>query len=187
MSSTKENVYANSDNRIFYLSDEIDNSSMGFLCYCILNIIENDNRKEKNKKNFVRQPIKFYVNTNGGNVYDMWSLIDIIINSKTPIYTYCTGYAMSSGFAIFLAGHKRFASKHATFMCHQIKQYFHASYQDCLECIEESNYLQKNLEEYIISRTKITQKYLDNIRKNKKDMYIHIDEALKLGIIDEII
>lgn len=30
----------------------------------------------------------------GGGVYDTWALIDIILNSKTPIYTYCAGYAI---------------------------------------------------------------------------------------------
>lgn len=61
-----------------------------------------------------RDPIKLYINSCGGTIYDMWALIDAIQNSKTPIHTYCMGYAMSAAFDIFLAGHKRYCYKHST-------------------------------------------------------------------------
>ena len=114
----KENTYSNREKRLFYLSDEVDNGSIGQLCWSLLLQLQDDDKKESKEKDFVREPIKIYINSFGGSVYDMWSLIDIVLNSKTPIYTYCTGYAMSAAFLIFLAGHKRFATKHANFMYH---------------------------------------------------------------------
>lgn len=106
--------------RIIYLANDIRNISIGYTNAYLLSLIEKDDKGEAKEKEYKREPIKIYINSYGGNLYDMWSLIDIILNSKTPIYTYCTGYAMSAGFKIFLAGHKRFVSKHATLLYHQL-------------------------------------------------------------------
>lgn len=49
------------------------------------------------------------------------------------------------------------------------------------------DYLNKQNEDYVLERTKITRGYIDEVRQKKKDVYIHAEEALKLGIVDEII
>lgn len=117
----------------------------------------------------------------------MWALVDIMENSKTPIYTYCTGYAMSAAFKIFLAGHKRYASKHATFMYHQMSCFRHGKYQDLVEDRTEMDWLNAEIEQYVIDHTKMTREYIDDIRAKKKDAYIHLREAIDLGIVDEVI
>jgi len=187
MALSKENVFCNTDERIFYLSDDINNSSMGDVCFNLLYLLQQDDKNEEEQKKFERKPIKIYINSGGGEVYDMWALIDIIQNSKTPIYTYCTGYAMSAAFKIFLAGHKRFASKHATFLYHQMSCWRSGKYQDLVEDRKEMDFLQNELETYVSERTKINLKQLEDIRTKKKDWYIHSEEALSLGIVDKII
>lgn len=117
----------------------------------------------------------------------MWGLIDIILNSKTPIYTYCTGHAMSAAFKIFLAGHKRFCYKHSTFMYHQISFWRSGKYQDLVEDREEMDWLNKKIEEYVIDRTNLTKDDIKEIREKKKDFYIHSDKAVKYGIVDEVL
>ena len=107
------------EKRIFYINNDID-ESLGELCFDLLCLIRKDDKDEKNIKDFKRKPIRLYVQSYGGDIYSMWALIDIILSSKTPVYTYCTGYAMSAGFKIFLAGEKRFISKHAVLMYHQL-------------------------------------------------------------------
>lgn len=118
--SSRDNTYTNIDNRTFYLSDNVDNESIGKLTWKFLQQIQEDDEKDEKEKDYKREPIKLYINSYGGFVDDMWGLIDIILNSKTPIYTYCTGYAMSAAFNIFLAGNKRYCYKHSTFMYHQM-------------------------------------------------------------------
>ena len=187
MALAKENTYCNGDERLFYLSDDVNNSSIGQLCWSLLFQLQQDDKKEETEKNFTREPIKLYINSYGGSVYDMWALIDIILNSKTPIYTYCTGYAMSAAFNIFLAGHKRFCTLHSTFMYHQIFCMRRGKYQDLVEDREEMDCSQKMIEKYVIERTELTQADIDDIREKKKDFYIHSADALKWGIVDEVI
>lgn len=187
MSQTKENCYANTDERLFYLSDDVDNSSIGRISWSLLWQLKKDDEQDEKEKNYERKPIKIYINSYGGSVYDMWGLIDIMINSKTPIYTYCTGYAMSAAFKIFLAGHKRFASKHSTFMYHQMSCWRAGKYQDLVEDRDEMDKLNKMNEDFVIERTKLTKEDIDDIREKKKDFYIHSEDALKFGIVDEIL
>ena len=187
MSSTRDNTYTNTNKKTFYLSDDVDNESIGKLIWDILYQIREDNEKDKKEKDYKREPIRLYINSYGGSVYDMWGLIDVILNSKTPIYTYCTGYAMSAAFKIFLAGHKRFCYKHSTFMYHQMSCWRSGKYQDLVEDREEMDWLNKKNEEYVIDRTNLTKDDIKEIREKKKDFYIHSDKAVKYGIVDEVL
>lgn len=176
----------NNDERIFYLSDDIDNKSVGSISFNLLSLIEKDNSEDSKQKDYKRVPIKLYINSNGGELLDAWGLIDIILKSETPIYTYCSGYAMSAGFLIFLAGHKRYMYKHSTLMYHQIWFIRSGTYQNFIENETEREYYQNNMEEYVKQRTTISQDILDEIRVKKKDWYIHYEDALKYGIAQVI-
>lgn len=181
------NVYCDTDERIFYLSDEIDNKSIGAMCFNLLVMLSKDDKEEKEKKDFTRKPIHIYVNSFGGSVYDMWALIDIIQNSKTPIYTYCTGMAMSAAFLIFIAGHKRFMSLNATLLYHQSSCWYFYKYQDLVEGKSEMDWVQHNIEEFVVKRTTMTAKELKNIRERKQDVFLHYEEALEKGMVDDLI
>lgn len=86
-----------------------------------------------------------------------------------------------------MAGHKRFISKHATLLYHQMGCWAGGKYQDAVENMEQMTYLQNMIEEYTVSRTKMTMDELKKIRETKYDYYIHPDEAIKLGFADELI
>lgn len=187
MSSTRDNTYTNTSKKTFYLSDYVDNESIGKLMWDILYQIREDDEKDEKEKDYKREPIKLYINSYGGSVYDMWGLIDIILNSKTPIYTYCTGYAMSAAFKIFLAGHKRYCYKHSTFMYHQMSCRLSGKLQDIEEDREEMDDQNTQIEEYVINRTNLTKDDIKEIREKKKDFYIHSDKAVKYGIVDEVL
>lgn len=177
----------NKENRLFYISNDIDNGEIGSICTELLNVLAEDDKKDKKEKKYKRKPIKIYIQSFGGCIYDMWTLIDIMLNSKTPIYTYCTGYAMSAGFKIFLAGHRRFMSKHAVLMYHQVSDLFGGKYKDIKEKMEDLTLVQKEIEEYVKNRSKVSQKKLNHIKKTKKDWYIRLEEALEYGFATDIL
>lgn len=182
---SNENIHIN--NRTIYFADDVCSNTIGKACAEILKIIKEDDEKDISQKNYKRKPINLFIQSEGGSVYAAWSLIDIIENSKTPINTYCTGYAMSAGLKIFLASHKRYCTRHATFMYHQMYSYRQGKYQDLVEDWEQLDYLNKQNEEYVLERTKITKERLEEVKQKKIDWYIHPEEALELGIVDEII
>lgn len=174
--------------RILYIHDEINENTMREYSYGLLDILNEDAEREKEEKNFKREPIKIFINSNGGKIDDCYSLINIMINSrKTPIYTYLTGYAYSSGFLIFIAGHKRFAARYSKVMLHSFSTGINDHSQNI---IEFSDYCRKEFEmlkDYIMSRTEITEEMIEDIQIHKKDSYLFLDEILELKVADDVI
>ena len=151
----------------------------------LLRLISADDKEDKEKKDYKRKPIKFFINSNGGNVSDMFSIIDIIENSKTPIYTYCTGKAHSCGGLLLMSGIKRFISPHALVLIHSASSGTYGKIQAMVETIEQYQKEQKMLENYIVSKTKITQERLDKVRENKIDWFLTAQDCLDLGVADD--
>ena len=94
---------------------------------------------------------------------------------------------MSCGFMILIHGHKRFAYEHATPMYHQVSTGFWGKVQDLEEEYKETKRLQKKFEQLTLERTKINKDKLKDILKTKHDWFMDADEALKQGVVDEII
>ena len=100
--------------RKLFLNSEIDQFTVADIVKHIMQF----NKEDKNIAPENRQPILLYVTSNGGEVGAGFELIDVIVNSKTPVYTINLGYQYSMGFLIGLAGHKRYASTNAKFLMH---------------------------------------------------------------------
>lgn len=171
--------------RNLYLSGDINQENISNINVELLKILQEDEEQENLQKKFKRRPIKLYINSFGGSVYDCLSLADIMIFSKTPIHTYCTGYAMSAAFILFICGAKRCMSHHATLMYHQMGSTYGFKIADAEESVSECKRLEKIVNEIIINRTKITPLQLQENRKMKSDWYMDISEALELGCADE--
>lgn len=131
-----------------------------------------------------RKPIKIYIDSNGGCLSDTFTMIDAIKLSKTPVWTICTGAAYSGGFFTFIAGHRRFAYDHASFLYHEGAT---ATGADAGKFRNYAEFYQKELEqlkEVTLKYTKITpEEYKEHI---KDDWWMTAEEALKYGVCDEI-
>lgn len=183
----RENIFVNTDERMFYIHDYIDKDSMSKVCYWLLYLLNEDQKKEDKEKDYERKPIKIYINSYGGYVSDMWALVDIMLNSKTPIYTYSTSYADSCGFLIFIAGTKRFITKHASMCCHQFSSGAKGTYQDIKEQVEDLDRMWRDFEEYICTQTKITRARLQEVREKKLDWTIYSEELIGLGVATDLV
>jgi ATP-dependent Clp protease protease subunit len=179
-----KNIY-NPNNKIFrtiVLSGEIDESSVKDAIQTISFINEIDNSKEE------VEPIKLIINSLGGNILDGFALIGVIENSFVPIYTYGYGSIMSMALPILVAGDKRFGHPLATFMYHECLDSVPYDKMSIIkENIEETDRLMDMYDEYLISRTSLTQKQLNKVKNKKIDWYFGSDEALSYNIINEII
>lgn len=50
--SSRDNTYTNKDNRTFYLSDDVDNESIGKLIWYLLYQIQEDDEKDEKEKDY---------------------------------------------------------------------------------------------------------------------------------------
>lgn len=182
MGSTRDNVFINIENRTFYIHDAIDEDSMSRVCYNLIYLLNEDQKNDDSQKDYSRKPIKIYINSRGGKVDDMWALVDIMIHSKTPIYTYSTSHADSCGFMIFIAGEKRFITKHTKMLCHQPSCGAIGMYQDVKETMEELDRTYSDYEDFVAERTKITRKKLKEVRERKLDWIIYPEDSIELGV-----
>ena len=64
-------------------------------------------------------PIKIYINSPGGDVRAMFSIIDTRMVLKSPVYTINYGQASSAAAALFASGDKRFITENAQVMIHE--------------------------------------------------------------------
>jgi len=190
MTNRKNRYFDREDQfRSIVLSNDIDNESVEEVIQFILDANEYDDEQESVTKDFERKPIKLVVNSFGGVIYDGFTLIGVIENSITPIHTYCYGYAMSMGLPIFASGHKRFASRHATFMYHEALNNYpnYDKLSIIKDDLDECNRIMKQYDEYLLSRSSLSQKQLDEIKKSRRDWYLTADDALRYELIDIIL
>lgn len=131
-----------------------------------------------------REPIKLYINSNGGYLIDTFMMIDSIAMSKTPVWAIATGAVYSGGFFTFIAAHKRIAYKHASFLFHE------GSTSSAGTSGQFANFASfykrelKQLKEVVLEKTKISEEFYSEIQKD--DYWMTTDEAMKLGVVDEI-
>jgi len=142
---------------------------------------------EEDIKKQTADPIKLIINSSGGEIYSGLALIDIISTSLTPIHTICHGSAMSMGLIIFVAGHYRTSSPNATFMYHEAMYDLEGKTAYHKQEMKEANRLDKICDDYLLSRTKLTQKLLDNIKNTQAEWYFDAKTALKYGVVNEIL
>ena len=81
--------------RDLLLSDRISQSTVKDIIKDIFEINFDDDEKEEIYKEWKRTPIRLFINSYGGIVYDGLALVDIIKHSKTPIHTICVGSCIS--------------------------------------------------------------------------------------------
>ena len=143
------------------------------------------NREDRGIAVDERTPIILYVTSNGGSVYDGFKLIDIIQNSKTPVYTVNTGYQYSMGFLIGLAGHKRFATRNAKFLMHDGSNFVYGSGAKVQDQMEFQKRVEKRIKDYVLSRSNVTSEEYD--QKLRVEWYLFADEAKEKGFTDYII
>ena len=131
-----------------------------------------------------REPIKLYIDSSGGSLIDSFIMIDAIRISKTPVWGICTGSAYSGGFFTLIACHKRIGYPHSSYLYHEGST---GTASDASKFRNFADFYQKEmrqLEDITLKYTNITpEEYKEHI---KDDWWLLADEALKLGVIDEI-
>lgn len=166
--------------RIMTLGD-IETDIVNELIHNIYEINEEDAKKQ------TTEPIRLIINSAGGEIYSGLALIDVINTSLTPIHTMCHGAAMSMGLIVFAAGHHRTASPNATFMYHEAMYGLEGKTAYHKQEIKEANRIDKICDDFLLSKTKLTQKLLNNVKNTQAEWYFDAKTALKYDVVNEIL
>lgn len=167
--------------RKLFLNADIDQFSVADIVKHIMQI----NKEDKGLEPHQRMPILLYVTSNGGEVDSGFELIDVIMNSKTPVYTINLGYQYSMGFLIGLSGHKRFATRNAKFLMHDGSNFVYNSGAKAQDQMEFNRKIESRIKQYVLSRSKVSEEEYDS--KLRVEWYLFADEAKEKGFVDYII
>ena len=172
--------YKNDNNRIFWIEDEIGDGLFEYSKQIL-----RFNQEDKDIPVEERKPIKFFIDSPGGDLETMLAFIGLVGISKTPIWMINAGIAYSAAGLILMSGHKRFALPNSQCLIHTGAGQLGGTFDQTTEQMKNYKQMVEKMKNFIISHTNIDQKLFN---KNKsKDWFITTEEQLELGIVDKIV
>lgn len=166
--------------RVIFLDDMVNKSIMD-----IIKAVMYWNQKDAEIPVEERQPIKFYICSPGGDLVFMWALLDVILASKTPIYTINIGVAYSAAALLFLGGTKRYMLPHSNLMIHQGSAVLDGDYNKLQDAFKNYETRIGQVYDFILERCPLSE---DLLREHAHDdWYFTADECLKNGICHSVI
>ncbi len=140
----------------------------------------------------VAKNINMYVSTHGGTASDMFSIIDVMESIKEntcDIETRGIGKVMSAGVPILAAGTpgKRKIGRNCRVMLHSVMAGTGGTIFSMENELEEIKWVQDSYIKCLANYTKLTAAKIRKILKTQKDTYFSAEDAIKMGIADEII
>ncbi len=165
------------ENRIVFMVGEI---SYSVATEVIMKLLYLDNNKPGTD-------ISLYINSPGGSVDDTMAIYDTMQFIGSPISTFCIGRAQSGGAVILAAGKKgnRHALPHAKVMLHQPWGGVTGQASDIKIQAEQILQAKKMINEIL---AKHTGQPIEKIaEETERDKYMTAEEALKYGLIDDVL
>lgn len=134
-----------------------------------------------------KQGIQIYLNTPGGSVYAGLGIYDTMQYIEPGVATICTGMAASMGAVLLCAGEKgsRTALPHSRVMIHQPMGGAQGQASDIEITAREIQKLKKELYNIISKHSKKDVKQIT--KDGDRDYWMTAEEALKYGMIDEVL
>lgn len=172
--------YVLENDRKLYLDTEVDNNVLN-----IQRMILRWNMEDADKPVEERKPIRLYIFSPGGDVDMMWSLIDTIEASETPVHTVNMGVAASAAGLIFLSGHKRFMLRRSRVVIHEGSARMSGDAVKVMDAGESYKKMLKQMKDYILSRTKITAAALN--KQKCHDWELDADYCLEHGVCEAVV
>lgn len=163
--------------RIVWITGEVEDAGMNNAAASLL-FLNNQSEVE---------PIYLYINSPGGSVHSGEVLINTMRHIKAPVYTICVGMAASMGAVILSCGEKghRYCMPYSDVMLHQVSSGTSGNIQDQRVSLEYSEILNKRLMTILAENCGKTYKQL--IKDTNRDLWLTPEQAVKYGVVDEIL
>jgi ATP-dependent protease ClpP protease subunit len=175
------NFYHDVENRIYWLSDEINNYSLDLVQY-----ITRWNREDNGKSVEERKPIRIIIECQGGWLGVSETLSNIIRMSKTPVYGIALGYVASGATLVYLSCHKRYALPNSVFVLHKGGcSGISGTFDEMLAFMKDYEKQIDSLIDFYSTHTQYTEEeILENIQT---DWYVRLPEAVDKGLVQEVL
>ncbi|KAJ5475548.1 ATP-dependent Clp protease proteolytic subunit [Penicillium diatomitis] len=167
--------------RIICLNGQVDETMSASIVAQLL-FLEADNPKK---------PIHLYINSPGGSVTAGLAIYDTMTYIAAPVSTICVGQAASMGSLLLCGGEpgKRYCLPHSSIMIHQPSGGYFGQASDIAihakEILRVREQLNKIYKHHLTGKKQLS---LDEIEKlMERDYFMGAQEALDLGIVDEIL
>jgi ATP-dependent Clp protease, protease subunit len=162
--------------RIVIVGTEIDDNVANLIIAQMLFLDSEDPDKD----------INIYINSPGGSVSAGLAIYDTMQYVKSPVSTICMGQAASMGAVLLASGAKgkRFCLPHARVMIHQPIGGFYGQASDIEIQSREIMRLKETLNRILADHTKQPMEQI--VRDTDRDFFMNAEEALKYGLVDEV-
>lgn len=133
--------------------------------------------------------ITLYLNTNGGNCYDGFALIDVMSVSRLPVRTVGMGNIMSMGVLLLCSGSKgkRVMTRNTQVMAHQFYGGAEGKFHELVSAYKAELYLEQQFNAHFLRHTSMTEKQIKDVMFGPSDRWLSPAECKKFGIVDHVI
>ncbi len=172
------------EDSVLYLNDEIEGHTLFDLIMRVRHILKY--RTGKEYKGTQNDPLNLMINSPGGDIHEMMGIIDYIESLDVKTNTICRGRAFSAASIILTCGTGiRMASKNSTIMFHQASSMISGKLTDVTATVDFVKQVEQDIYELLSKKTnKDSSWWKDNMRS---DMFLTAEQALEIGVIDQII
>jgi len=176
------------DLRVVGIFGDVDEEKVTETAHSFLYMNEMNRLTEKEED---KRHIEFYISTYGGNADDMFALYDIMrqVREETEIHTIGMGKVMSAGVLLLAGGTKgkRKIGKNCRVMIHSVIAGNHGNVHNLVNEMEAIQGLQEMYINSLVEETKMSKTRMKKMLERKVNVYLSAEEAVELGIADEII
>jgi len=166
------------EDSVIFLSDEIAEHTLTDFIIRMRSLLQH--RRDKTA------PINLMINSPGGDIYEMFGIIDYIESLDVKVNTICRGRAFSAAAIILTCGTgSRMMSKRSTVMFHQSSSFLGGKMSDITAYLDNVKSLEKVIYGMLAEKTKKDADWWKN--KMRSDLFLTSDELLEIGVIDQII
>lgn len=133
--------------------------------------------------------VTLYLNTNGGNCYDGFALIDVMDVSRLPVRTVGMGNIMSMGVLLLCAGAKgkRIMTKNTQVMAHQFYGGIEGKFHELVSAYKAELYLEQQFIMHFSKHTDMTEKQIKDVMFGPSDRWLSPSECKRYGLVDHVI
>lgn len=167
--------------RVLFLNAEIDDNVIEDYVMYILKW----NKEDKNLPVDNRKPIRIFISSPGGSAFSANVMVDVIMQSKTPVYGIALDLVASAAYIIYLACHERYSLLSASFLQHEGDITIENSRSKFKQTAEYFNEMEQRSKEFILSRTAMTEEFYDSVYE--QEMWMLPTKAKQLGVVHKII